>query len=408
MKKRNSTTVLFIYILFIVLSIYNYTNQILRPTELLIPFLIFVLISKVDKVKTILITGILILFYLISVDTMNNGLTPMTLNRSRIWGYAILFFAMGKIFASINFNKYKSTIYNAMILSLSIIFLIYILIYLDISIVNKYFTPSSIMSEGTLNGMKSTNRILGVSTVMLLLYIILYYINDNRSRLKYILFFINILMFIVTQSRTFFVTFMLVYLILYGSKKTWTILLTSVLLFFPTMQAIVYFLIHNEKYHIYGEKLSELLYVFSSPSMFVRSNDTSYFINDWLSSGYTFVIGRGFNFLLSYPRFPVDFNSVTGEIEILSQYEIWQLRHNSDNLLSIIIVEGGLILLIFVILLFILMFKKIYKNDKRLGFTYLAIVLVYGLTTIHLLTNYVLVFILAYIYYASIKKRNIK
>ncbi len=405
--EKNTYTVLFIYILFITLSVYNGTNQVLRPTELFIPFLILVVISKINTIKRVLTIGFLLLFYLVSVDTFNNGFSPMTLNRSRIWGYAIVFFALAKIFVSIDFSKYKKTINKAMIISIILIFLIYFLLYLANPIAIKYFSPESIMNTGTIDSFRETNRLLGVSPIILIFFLILIYVNYTRiNRIVIYLFFINIFMFFFLQSRTFLFTFLIVFLILYGSRRLWYVLLVSSSVLFASLQTLVYILIHSEKFHVYGEKISELLYVFSSPSMFVRLNDTSYFVSDWLSNWSTFLFGRGLSFFLSYPRFGVDFNPLTGDLEIISSYEVWQLRHNADNLLSIIVVEGGIFLLLFVIGLFFFMFRKIYRKDKKLAMVFFFMFLTYTLSTVHLLTNYVLVFTMAYIYYGRNKVRK--
>ncbi len=402
-NQQNIMTKLFIYTLFIALAIYNQTNTMLRPTELLTPFLFLVVLSQYRQIKHIILLGIFLLSYLILVDFSNNGFTPSTFSRSRIWLYAILFIASAKIFVSIDQIKYKQTIFNAFLLSIGIILLAYLLIYLRIPFALHYLSPMAIMKN---TQFFESGRILGVSTTLFLFFLIYAYLNNMSRFFIHFLFLSQIFLFFIQQSRTALFTFLIVYILLFFSKKA--IIVLSVL-FASSLSLIKIFLSNlmaSEQFGRVGARLAEMLYFYKSPSMFVRLNDTSYFLKDWLTSWTSFLIGHGFSHKIHFPRYGFQYNPFTGNLEIIYGYIDMQYRHNADNLLSLLINEGGLFLLLFILILFIWSFIKIFKIDKRLGIVFLTLIIMESLSTVHLITSYVLVFLLAYIYYGTLNIEN--
>lgn len=399
--QRYSANIFFIYTLFISFCVHHSSINIIRPIEFFIPILLLIVLTKLHMIKNIIIVFLITITYLYIVDIFNNGITGYLLSRGRYWIYLFLFIALAKIFVSINYNIYKKNIHKAILISILTILFIYTMLYLKIGIFLKYFAHY----ETHLIYMWEQGRIIGVPITVFILFLILSYQYSFKKKFNYYILLIALFMFIFMQSRTTLITIVGIYIILFFSKKAILKMSIIFIVLYPTLIAFLEGLMLNDKYRIIAYKLSELLYFWNSPSMFVRINDTKLFIINWLTDFSNFIVGHGLSFHLKHPRYQAIYDPSTGKLNV--NYGVYEthIRHQADNLMSLLIVEGGVILLSTVVLFLIYLFFKIYKKDKRLGFTYLFIVLVYGVNSVHIITNYIVPFILAYIYYSS---QNIK
>lgn len=275
------------------------------------------------------------------------------------------------------------------------------MLYLKIGIFLKFFAHY----ESHLIYMWEQGRIVGVPITVFILFLLLSYQYNFKKKFNYYILLLTLFMFTFMQSRTTLITIVGIYIILFFSKKAIVKMSIVFILLYPSLLAFLEGLILNDKYRIIAYKLSELLYFWNSPSMFVRINDTKLFITNWLTDFSNFFVGHGLSFHLKHRRYQAIYDPTTGKLDVNFGIYETHFRHQADNLMSLLIVEGGVILLSTVVIFLLYLFFKIYKRDKRLGFAYLFIVLIYGVNSVHIITNYIVPFILAYIYYSSL---NIK
>lgn len=397
--QKYSTNIFFVYTLFFSLCVHHSSINIIRPIEFFIPILTIIILARLHLIKNILIIFIIFIIYLYIVDIINNGLTGYLLSRGRYWIYLFIFIALAKIFVSINYFVYKRTIHKAILFSIFIIIFIYLMLYLKVSFFLNYFAHY----EDHLLYMWEAGRIVGIPIDIFILFLVFSYQYKFQKKFNYSIIIVTLFLFIFMQSRTTLVTIVGIYIILFFSRKTIIKMSLLFIIIYPTLIVFLQTLILNDKYRIVAYKIAELLYFWNSPSMFVRINDTKFFILNWFASFPNFIIGHGLSFHLIHPRYQTTYDPFSGNLNV--NYAIYEthIRHQADNLISLLVVEGGFILLSVVVSFLIFFFYKIYRNDRRLGFTFLFIILIYGINSAHIVTSYVIPFILAYLYYMSLK-----
>ncbi len=398
-------TITFIYILFISMSIYPPGPGVLKPPDLLLFFLVLVALSQLDYIKNILLIGMLLVTYLFIVDIVNNGVKVSTLyTGGKTWIYAVLFIVFAKIYASINFYKYQKSIIHAIYLSIAIIIIIYISLYFRIPFSMRYFTN---VSEHLNSQYWAGGRVSGIYITVLMSFLLISYINHIKYKLNYILLTSELSLYLIVQSRTQLFTFLVLYVVLFFSKKALVFLTILGFVSFSFILGMLEILMQGE-HRIVAGRIADMIYFWNSPSMHVRMNDTKYFIENWLSDLNSFFIGNGLSFTLTFPRVNFEYEPLLGKLITLRGEYRMVTFHRADNLMTELIVDGGLLLLLFISYIFIYAFIKTYQNDNRLGIAFLLMTVMNAFSTVHLVTNFTLVFFMAYLYYGSISLKNRK
>jgi hypothetical protein len=404
-REMNNQVSLFIFVLFISLSVYNNTNFLIRVTDFFVIFLLVFIFKYLKEHALEILLLLIFCLYLLSVEIVNNNFSNFgeALSRLRYWIYIYIYIILAKIFLSIDVSIYSKKIRNAMIMSISIIFIIYFLVYLDVSFIIYFFTDSRI-NEDLLY--LSKERLGGVSVYIFYFFIILNYNIWKSKKVNYLLFISIILITYLTLTRQFFVTSLIIFAILYISKRTFYYLISILIGSYFLIISFIQILLKDHSNLTFVTRLAEIVYITQSPSILGRFRDLSYFINNWTENIYNFIVGHGLSFSLVYPRFYQEFNPLLGKLNVFYSQAYLQNRHNADNLISLLIVEGGLLLLIFISVVFLITLFNIIKINTRMGILYLFIFIVTSITSVHVVTNYIIVFTLAYIYYYTINSNN--
>lgn len=400
----DNSKIFFIYILFITLSIYNHTNFILRPTEIFIPILLLYVFAYFRQAQKIIFFGMIMLVYLFLVELVNSGFSGLAeaLGRIRFWAYAIIFLVLAKFFSTFNLVAYKKTILKAIFLSMFLIAIIYAFIYLDISFVKIYFSSYSINEDLLI---ASGERISGVSTSIIFLFLILVYLLGFEKKVKAGIIVFALIILFFTLSRQNFVTFLALYAVLFFSFRLIIYIIVSMIMFLGVITQSLHWLLNNDNFYTLGVRLAELVYITSSPSFLGRLRDTGFFIENWTGNFWNFIVGNGLSFKLMYPRYYSEFDPFTGSLDVYYNIAYQQYRHNADNIVSLLVVEGGLLLLVFITSMLLYTGLKTYKNDKRLGLVFILLCIITGLSSVHMITNYIIVFTLGFIYFYSFKMK---
>lgn len=398
--EHRHNVIAFIGILFVSLSIYNHTNFLIRPTEIIMPFILLFIILKFNNIKEVIYIGTIVVIYLLIVEITNNGIANLNyaLANLRYWVYAIIFASLAKIFAKIDLKEYQKTIILFIFISIVLILLIYFGIYLGNTFLRDFFGYALISEE---IAVKEGIRIAGVSTYFIFTSLVLLYALNAKPIYRYLIVCSTIVLLCFNFSRQFMASFVLLYAILFFNKKDISIMIILIVALFSSFLAYLQNLSGIDDTKYLADRALEFIYFYNSPSVLGRFMDTSAFIQNWTDNLYNFLVGHGLSYQLSYYRYYFEFDSLSGLTEFFYNTPYPQLRHNADNLLTIFIVEGGLLLVLFICVLVVSMGYKIFRLDKRLGMFYTFSFLSGAFTSVLNFTDYISVFTMFFIYFYS-------
>jgi hypothetical protein len=390
-----------IVVTFLILSIYNHSFKYIRPTELLIPFVLIIIYLKLHTIRKLLIPSIVLLSYLVLVYLINDA-TLYGAHIMQYWVYAIVFVLLAKIFVSqIDIFKYKNFILKMFFISLFIILTIYTLNFFKFNPTLIFFSSLSDEDLKLLKDGFVDDRIPGVSFSILFLGLLLFYIYKVKLKYHIFLLLISLTIFYFNSSRQVLITFFLMYIFLFIKMRYIRIGLITLVLSYSSLHILAKTL-SQMKDNPFAKRFAEMIYFYKSPSYSVRYFDSEQVIEQIMYEK-KLLFGLGTGAQINIIRYSKSFDYEKGEL-IISDYTVEQTFHGGDNSFVIFLLDGGLLLLGFILVLFILAFNKIFKFDKRISYAFLIIIFINGLFSKHLVTNYILPFILGFIYFYSNKK----
>ena len=151
-----------------------------------------------------------------------------------------------------------------------------------------------------------------------------------------------------------------------------------------------------------AQRVAEMIYFYDSPSMYVRYFDSEQVVGIILEKNILTGLGTGAEMTLWRSYINLDYS--LGKSDIDDKKGIDFNTHGSDNSFILMLIDGGVILLIYILFIIYKSFNKIYIYDNRLAWSFLIIIAMNSMLSKHLITNYVLVFTLGFIYFYA-KKR---
>ena len=390
---------LIILITFLILSIYNHTFNIIRPTEIVMPAVLMLLLIDINSITRYLISFSIVISYIFLVFLFSDTITLQGLHRIQYYFYVFIFFALSKIFIEINIFKYKKQILRAFIFSILFIIVIYCLNFLKFKPTLKFFSG---FDMEIINKDFHNSRVPGVSFSIIFLGIILFYIY--KVSLKYHIFLVvsSTLFFYFNSSRQVFITFILTYIFLFIKQKY---IYTGLFVLIISYSGLLTIATKISKIdNPFAERTAELIYFYKSPSFAVRLIDSQQVIKKMIENN-TLLYGDGTGTVYHLIRKSKKMNYQEGKIDEDGNKSVYT-GHGSDNSFILLMIDGGFILLIFFLLIFIIFYFQIKKFDTRLSNVFLITILVNGMLSKHLITNYILVFILGFIYFFSVLPIN--
>ncbi len=381
-----------IYITFLILSVYNYTFDYFRPTEAVILFVLLILLVNFNKISKLAIYGILLITYLLMVLllSVDGSLIPYGIHNLQFWVYAIIFLALSKLFADIDLEEHKEVIMKAVWISLAFLILIYTL--------NSFgFSPTlalagKIPSEFEESGI----RVPGFSYAVIFFIAVLFYLFKAR-KMHYFYFISGVLvLFYFNASRQAIIAFFLVMMVLHLSYKIIVPLIIVLILSYSILFTFAAKLGSSDNVH--AVRVAETIYFYKSVSFYRRYTDVQDTIKH-LSDTNVWT-GPSTGFQLNLWRTRIKFDYKTGEVLITpSRGGMSYNYHCPDNSFLLMYIDGGLILLFIVLAVMIKSFIIIWRYDPKLAWTFLIIIIIIGFLSKHIITDYVLIFTLGFIYF---------
>lgn len=387
-----------IYITIIALSIQNSSYNYFRPIEVFIPLIIIILIYKSSVIKNDLLIVLLLLFYLLCIYLKNN-LNLNGLHNMQYWVYASIFFLLSKILVSIDIHRYKKLIIQVVSLSILFIIVIYILNYLNFKPTMIVFTG---LPESDLMIYKVAGRTAGVSIYIILFAILLSYLYKLSWRYNLFLIVSSSILLFLNYGRQFAILLVLFYTVLFLKLRYIIIGAVALILFYSSI--ISFSAQISNSNNTFLSRTAEMINFYRSPSMVVRLLDSYQVINNLYDEKKIF-FGAGTGEKISLLRTASTYDYYSEEISVNSKISTFE-THSPDNSFIYFLIDGGLILLSVMILLFLFFFYNTITIDKKLGSIFFLLYLVVGLLSTHLITSYVITFILGFMYFYTQELKN--
>lgn len=389
-----------IYITFFILSIYNHTMDYFRPTEVLILFVLLILLINFNKISKLIVYGTLLIIYLLIVLllTVDDRYIPYGIHNMQVWVYAIIFLSLSKIFSYINLEEYKAVILKAIWICLAFLILIFIL--------NSFgFAPTlKLVGEKMIDFDETEVRVKGFSYVVIFFIAVLFYLFKAK-KIHYFWFILCVFIFLYFEgSRQTIIAFSLVMMVLHLSYKIIVPLIITFILSYSMLFPFAEKLANSGNEN--AERVAETIYFYKSVSVYRRYLDAMQTINH--VSNKNIWTGASTGSQMNLWRSTLKFNYKFGKIQIIhSTGKRYYNYHCPDNSFLLMYVDGGLILLFFILAVMIKSFITIWKYDSRLAFTFLIIIVITSFLSKHIITNYILIFTLGFIYfYTKLHNKN--
>jgi len=391
-----------IYITFLILSVYNYSFDYFRPTETVILFVLLILLVNFNKISKLAIYGTLFITYLLMVLllTVDGSLIFYGIHNLQIWVYAIVFLALSKLFADLDLEEHKTVILKAVWISLAFLILIFTL--------NSFgFAPTLALVGETLEDFdKTAIRVPGFSYVVIFFIAVLFYLFKAKKML-YFWFIVGVLvLFYFDATRSTIIAFFLVMMVLHLSYKIIVPLILILMLSYSMLFTFAAQLGNSDNEH--AVRVAETIYFYKSVSVYRRYLDIQQTIKQ--VSDINVWTGASTGLKLNLWRSSINFDYKIGQILIKDATgKRYYNYHCPDNSFLLMYVDGGLILLFFILAVMIKSFITIWRYDPRLAWTFLIIIIIIGFLSKHVISNYVYVFTLGFIYfYAKLDNKKRK
>lgn len=357
-------------------------------TDLVAPFLILFCLPYFRRLQKLMVLCVAVVLYIAFVEFATEGFERFTLllKGVRTWVYLGLFVACGKLFASERLRR-SLTPTRLLVLGGPLWLAVSGGVILEVWPISELFKGES----------DSLNRLMIPTPFFLLLAVL--NIDLMKPKLRPALYVAIgvfwVVFFLVNPQRQLLVLVAFFYMALYVRWPSMPKLLMAVSVLFCVGWAGV----SGNEY--LESRIIELLYFYNSLSMWVRINETMWFLEQVYSSVFSGLFGLGVGYMAYVPRFVLaeDFDVVTGGDVFTTQVYDHYLFHSADSLIAILSVEGGAILLGAGLVYLFLHGCVLLRCSGRLGLIYLWIVVSVGITSTHLVTNPIFAFMLSFLYY---------
>lgn len=385
-SKQSMGNYYFISLALISLTLFNYTNFLIRPIELIVPVLFVVAIANIDKLPKLLLVALLIFSLFLVSQYINHEASDITkaITHLRNWIYLFLYIILACLICKLHFWRFD--ISTPILIGISIIVAVYVLSKLSVPLIRDFFTPYRIMyEENVLTG----RRVIGNSFHLLGVVFLLFYFGMVKRTVFFIALPVLLLVLVLSQSRTQLLTYACFLFCLFGrinikSFVTLAFLILSSLVFITTFEN-----------NVFLGRLNELTLLFKSPGFIGRMMELGEYLNRWLSDPYSFLFGSGLGSELTYYRYHFEYDIYSNTYELMDSVFKEVNFHSADNLLAMVVTDGGVILLLITISVLLNYFRFLFRQDRRVFFAFLSFFVISSITGRHLITDYSLIFLFA-------------
>ncbi|MDW2022526.1 hypothetical protein INT50_01080 [Vibrio diabolicus] len=376
----------FVSLTLISLTLFNYTNFLVRPIELIIPVLFVVAVANIDKLPKLSLGALLIFILFLLSQYINYEVSEITkaITHLRNWLYLFLYLVLASLISKLKFWRFDISM--PLLIGISLIVAVYILSKLGVPLVRDFFTPYRIMyEENVLTG----KRVIGNSFHLLGVVFLLFYLGVVKRYVFLIALSALLLVLILSQSRTQLLTYAFFLFCLFGRFNIKSFVILGVL----TLSFVAF--IATSSNSIFLGRLNELTLLFESPGFIGRMMELGEYLNRWLSNPYSFLFGSGLGSELNYYRYHFEYDIYSNTYNLMDDVFKEVSFHSADNLLAMVVTDGGLILLLITISVLLNYFRFLFKQDKRIFFAFLSFFAISSITGRHLITDYSLIFLFA-------------
>lgn len=380
----------FSVILIVILSVrpVGFYKTNFHITDLVAPFLILFCLAYFRRLQKLMVLCVAVVLYIAFVEFATEGFERFTLllKGVRTWVYLGLFVACGKLFACEGLRR-SLTPARLLVLGGGLWLAVTGGVILEIWPISDLFKGES----------DSLNRLMIPTPFFLLLAVLNIDLMKPKFRpaLHVAIGVFWVVFFLANPQRQLFVLVAFAYMALYVRWLSMPKLLLTVSVLFCAGWAAV----SNNEY--LESRIIELIYFYNSLSVWVRINETMWFLDQVYSSVFSGLFGLGVGYTAYVPRFVLteDYDVIVGGDVFTTQVYDHYLFHSADSLISILSVEGGAILLGAGLVYLFWHGCVLLRRSRRLGLIYFWIVVSVGITSTHLVTNPIFAFFLSFLYY---------